>query len=455
MQEITVSDGNEFFRVPTEDVEAAIADGFYRPGDRGLTIVSDGHELFEIPLEDLSGAQQDGFRDLLADERTGIQVSPSHHAVAGDTNRAHSGTSVPDSEVVALGEDNKVGWERDLEFRKQLAHSEGFDKFKLYLQYYLAPDGANTKRRYGAFVFSAVLQGSALILLASFWLAQPSEEGGLFIAAAVSHDEAEEEDLSAEITLVEIPEQSSESAESLDTPLSEMQEQVDVQATDFMSAVDAPALDVAPSDAVAQPAVKTSSSFFGSETVASSFAFVIDNSASMTNGRFETALNELHKTVVKMTSEQSFYVVFYSDTAYHMFHPQPVKKLIPATARNKKALFDWLWTVELCFRTNGVEAIQSAFDVNPDTIYVLGDGAFTDKVIERFAKPGQDKIKLHTLGMEVKGKDVADFRRLAQANGGTYNDVGVDPQGREMANKMPRKKNKTRGRFWGIMLPNK
>jgi hypothetical protein len=65
---ITVSDGENFFRIPLSDLPEAAADGFYVPALAGRTIVTDGEEMFEIVVEDLAEAQADGFRDALAGE---------------------------------------------------------------------------------------------------------------------------------------------------------------------------------------------------------------------------------------------------------------------------------------------------------------------------------------------------------------------------------------------------
>ena len=66
---ITVSNGQEFYRIPTSDLNEARQDGFYVPAEEGRTIVSDGSELFEVPLADVAEAERDGFRDLLVSER--------------------------------------------------------------------------------------------------------------------------------------------------------------------------------------------------------------------------------------------------------------------------------------------------------------------------------------------------------------------------------------------------
>lgn len=175
----------------------------------------------------------------------------------------------------------------------------------------------------------------------------------------------------------------------------------------------------------------------------------------MMRGRFETALNELLKAVGQLTARQRFYEIFYSDTAYPLFHPKPATELVNATGRNKQRLKLWLGTVQLCLKTNGKEAIAAAFALDPDVIFVLGDGAFTDKASAFFASRPQKKSPPHTLGMEVKDKDAAGFQKLAKSNGGTYKDVGVAEGALAIAKRFPRQRNTTRGDIWGVKLPLK
>ena len=52
---ITVSNGQEFYRIPVTDLAEAKQDGFYVPAEKQRTIVSDGTELFEVPLSDAAG----------------------------------------------------------------------------------------------------------------------------------------------------------------------------------------------------------------------------------------------------------------------------------------------------------------------------------------------------------------------------------------------------------------
>jgi len=229
-----------------------------------------------------------------------------------------------------------------------------------------------------------------------------------------------------------------------------------VTAPNFMesisgAAIKPPASAAASGTGKAKP--KSKPAFFGSRVSAVDYVFVIDNSNSMTQGRFETALYELLKAVNQLTAKQRFYVIFYSDTAYPLFHPKPAADLVNATTRNKQRLRVWLDTVQLCLKTNGKEAISAAFALKPDVIFVLGDGAFTDKASNFFASRPQKKIPLHTLGMEVTQKNSLGFQSLAQTNGGTYKDVGVADGALVIAKKFPRQRNTKRGPIWGVKLP--
>jgi len=132
-------------------------------------------------------------------------------------------------------------------------------------------------------------------------------------------------------------------------------------------------------------------SFFGAKTSGKSFVFVVDNSNSMNKGRFETALNELVRAVNALGPKQQFSVIFYSDQAYGLFHPEKFPGLIPATNANKQKLLDWLYTVEMCLQTRGEEAMKMAIALNPDVIQILGDGAFGDKAPELLIAPHSRK----------------------------------------------------------------
>ena len=198
---------------------------------------------------------------------------------------------------------------------------------------------------------------------------------------------------------------------------------------------------------------KMTASFFGSKSKGRRFVFVVDNSNSMTRGRFHTALNELAKTVEQMDKDQYFYVIFFSDTAYPLFWPSPVSQLVPATRKNKERLHQWLYTVELCLHTRGEAAMQLALSLRPDAIYILGDGAFTDKTTIKLTQPHNRPTPIFTLGMEVPEKGKVQLTRIAKSNKGTYRLVAVAPGAAQAAQQSPIKRNRTRGAIWGVKLP--
>lgn len=195
--------------------------------------------------------------------------------------------------------------------------------------------------------------------------------------------------------------------------------------------------------------------FFGTKSQGNSVVFVVDNSLSMSGGRFETAISELLKAVGALGPKQRFYVIFYSDTAYGMFHPEPASGLMPATDENKDRLRGWLYTVERCLHTRGEEAFAKALELNPDLIYVLGDGAFTDKTAEILTAPHSRKTVMHSLGMKVDGRGEQELQAIATANGGTFREVDVDRDAVAAAKAagIVIKDNRTRGPVWGLKLP--
>lgn len=106
-----------------------------------------------------------------------------------------------------------------------------------------------------------------------------------------------------------------------------------------------------------------------------SVCFVCDNSNSYRDGGFQTVLDEVGRAVEALQHTQTFFVIFFSDAAYPMFHPQQADALQPATFENKRRLQAWLGTVEMCSGGRGIhDAVKRAAALNADVIYFLSDG---------------------------------------------------------------------------------
>lgn len=195
--------------------------------------------------------------------------------------------------------------------------------------------------------------------------------------------------------------------------------------------------------------------FFGKKSTGRRFVFVVDNSNSMVGGRFETALHELMKAVNAMDAKQYFYVIFYSDTAYGLFHPDTAPALVPATPENKQKLASWLATAEMCLHTKGAEAVAMALQLSPDVINILGDGAFSDKTPAILTAPHSRPTIVNTFGMGIEKRGEEQMVEIAKANRGDFTAVDILSAARESAKVKPIRRNSTRQSVWGMKLPAK
>ena len=473
---ITVTNGRFSKEIEHSELPQAIEEGFDHPFVRGCTLVGNDRWMFEIPLKEIESIQEAGLREVLEQQRRDwLQQQASRATATADSAPGTSASCVraDDSPVTDSGdairddvsvsadgliaqlnqsEESAAAERRELE--EEIAKAKGWRYATAMTRLWWIDNRSSITKQLRGSGISAAVHISLLLLLASFFIEPEAQPKTIFLSS-MSPSMPEVEEIVLDPTPLEItePEDSEESEEV--APVENTQPQA-FDAPDFMGAVRGDAIKppAKPSADSGKGEAKSlkQSSFFGNKVTAVNYVYVIDNSNSMTGGRFETALNELMISVSQLTPRQRFYVIFYSDMAYPMFHPQPARQLLPATPRNKEMLRRWLGTVQLCLKTNGKDAIQAAFQLQPDVIFVLGDGAFTDGASRLFAANPQSKIPLHTLGMEVKTKDAVTFKKLAEANGGTYKDVGVSPQARAFAKANPRPRNTSRGPIWGLKL---
>ena len=195
------------------------------------------------------------------------------------------------------------------------------------------------------------------------------------------------------------------------------------------------------------------SNYFGISTVGKEIIYVVDNSNSMKGGRFNMAAAELLKSVKNLRDDQTYYVVLFSDTAYRLGHPKPAKSMQKPTEENIQELEDWLYTVELCLKTNAEPALDAALKTRPDTIYLLTDGAFTDGTMKMLNAVKSTKTRIHTIGLNIgKGKPRENLEAIAQRFGGEFREVALDREQKKKFAEPVRKTNNTRGKVWGIEL---
>ncbi len=198
-------------------------------------------------------------------------------------------------------------------------------------------------------------------------------------------------------------------------------------------------------------------SFFGTKVDGRRILYVLDNSGGMKDGEFETLVDELLRSIESLTPEQEFYVVFYSDRLYPLFHPRPVERFVPANDRFKQRLRAWLETVEFSMGNTVDQAIQSAAAIRPDAVYLLTDGDVNTtqdgrKLAALLDTRGRE-FPIHTfgIGMSEQTQAADNLRQVAEANHGTFRAVEVSPEAKARAREKKRPyHNKEPGREWGL-----
>jgi len=210
--------------------------------------------------------------------------------------------------------------------------------------------------------------------------------------------------------------------------------------------------------------------FFGRAGQGQTVCFICDNSNSYRDGGFHVVLDEVARAVDSLRPDQSFFVVFFSDDAYPMFHPEPVAGLQSASPENKRRLRAWLATVEMCGGGQGIdEAVKIAGQLEADVVYFLSDGEHAASVVERVATADFGGAVVHTFGMQQGVVDrrtgridpdklhrQQEFDRnlvaIATAHGGGFTPVLVPPQAAMLERLRPIPKNRAPGPVWGLKL---
>ncbi|HEX4150232.1 MAG TPA: vWA domain-containing protein [Pirellulales bacterium] len=171
---------------------------------------------------------------------------------------------------------------------------------------------------------------------------------------------------------------------------------------------------------------KGTATFFGAATAGERFIYIIDNSNSMKNGKFERACAELISSINQLTSKQSYYVIFFSDQAYPLYAPREAPVMLPAISMNILPTQLWIKDQTLHRGTRAHQAFDKAFSLKPDAIYVLTDGHFTDDTDRYLLGLKNNTIPIHGIGFG-KNKDAGadSLKLITDMHHGTYTFVQV------------------------------
>lgn len=175
-------------------------------------------------------------------------------------------------------------------------------------------------------------------------------------------------------------------------------------------------------------------SFFGAEAKGSDFVFIIDASDSMNEGfRWQRALAELEKVLLKMTAKEKVLIVLYNHEIYPMFNVAPeLAKTTPVTNDFRNLLLAWLKQQRPTGGTRPAKALEGSFQLQPDAIFLLSDGLLQDNSQEVIANlnaagsqpvryGGRKQIPIHTISLGPNLLGAQLMKQIADSNSGVFN----------------------------------
>lgn len=162
--------------------------------------------------------------------------------------------------------------------------------------------------------------------------------------------------------------------------------------------------------------------FFGLETKDKRIVFVVDASRSMNypypgeaKNRLGRVKIELYRTISKMTTEQSFFVIFFNTAPI----PMPSRGMVRAEPVLIRRYMEWIFAVRGMDKTDPQSALLMALRLNPDRIYFLTDGDFSYRSVRSAREANLNRIPIHTIGFgEQEGEK--NLQEIAKDSQGTY-----------------------------------
>ncbi|MEO1525563.1 MAG: vWA domain-containing protein [Planctomycetota bacterium] len=300
-------------------------------------------------------------------------------------------------------------------------------------------EGRTRRRKPAAVFISAIAHGVLLLVLACFTLSTHRPGDQVAIAGSVEDtDEVAIESL--EIEAAEMEPQETETTPTLaEYEISDVGEIfVPELSSDAIATV--PAIENMLTDSSSSAAAQSlksssdsTSQFCGVEGGGNHFVYLVDSSGSMGDA-FDSARQELLRSIEALGPKQRFYVVFFDSESDYMRLASPnvdEPRSVYATPENKRALARWAMSIQMDRGRAPYDAIPFALDLRPDAIFLLSDGEFpqriedllkeTNRIDNLFGDDGPISI-VHTISYHSREGE-SRMKRIAKQNGGQYRHV--------------------------------
>ncbi|MGB2976598.1 MAG: VWA domain-containing protein, partial [Phycisphaerae bacterium] len=165
------------------------------------------------------------------------------------------------------------------------------------------------------------------------------------------------------------------------------------------------------------PPPRPSADFFAVKSgPAARIVYVVDRSGSMMDS-LDFVKYELKRSICALAEEQLFDVIFYSSGPPV---EMPPRRFADATERNKQLAVEFIDSVFAQGETDPSGALERAFALQPDAIYLLTDGEFDSAIVGLVKRLNADgQVKVHTICFLY---DLGEklLKEIAAQNGGQY-----------------------------------
>jgi hypothetical protein len=168
--------------------------------------------------------------------------------------------------------------------------------------------------------------------------------------------------------------------------------------------------------------------FFGAEDRASSFAFVIDCSGSMSHlHSLQIAKAELTHSLDRLPPDARFGVIFYNIQPTVFPDPEGRPSLMSATQESKSRVHDQLAAIGPGGGTDHARALRAAIALKPEVIFFLTDADRIDvqDLKDIRSEAGPIRIQAVEFGDGPSSGAASALRDLATATGGSFRHIDV------------------------------
>jgi hypothetical protein len=172
------------------------------------------------------------------------------------------------------------------------------------------------------------------------------------------------------------------------------------------------------------------STFIGVSGRARLIAYVCDASGSMVN-KFDDLRQEIRKSVSNLKPTQAYNVIFFQEESVKSVDSS---KLVMATPEARDRTFKFLDATAAHGQTKPEPALELAFKLKPQLIFLLTDGDFPDNdaVLKKIDELNRDrKVKINTIAYIDRGETYEKvLKKIATDNGGIFKYVSETDLGR-------------------------